>query len=169
MRSIIRGIPPRSGDRIFPQPNKCSDSPPARRFFSGGVVHTSTAQLARDFAAAVASPDLPSGFGCVGFVRLIRLVSDVRSGRVRGFFNRVSLRGGCCGVGGFVASAGFVARGFFGVGLGLCRERRTPAELGGRVSAGVVPRWGVLGLVVGWWYFAACGVGGEVERGEHLG
>ena len=53
-------------------------SPPI--FFSGGVVHTSTAQLARDFAAAVASPDLPSGFGCVGFVRLIRLVSDVRFG-----------------------------------------------------------------------------------------
>ena len=119
MRSIIRGIPPRSGDRIFPQPNKCSDSPPARRFFSGGVVHTSTAQLARDFAAAVASPDLPSCFGCVGFVRLIRLVSDVRSDRVRGFFNRVSLRGGCCGVGGFVASAGFVARGFLGLGWGV--------------------------------------------------
>ena len=47
-------------------------------FFSGGVVQPNTAQVARDFAAAVAFPDLPSGFNGVAFVRLICLVPDVR-------------------------------------------------------------------------------------------
>ena len=48
MRSIIDGLPPRSGDRIFPKTEQVfglATSPP--NFFSGGVVHPNTAQLAR--------------------------------------------------------------------------------------------------------------------------
>ena len=51
---------------------------------------------------------------------------------------------------------------------GFSRERETPAELGGRVSAGVVCARGWLGLVVGWWYFSAGGVLLYIEVHERL-
>lgn len=74
-------------------------------------------------------------------------------------FNRVSLRGGCCGVGGFVACARIVARGFLGLGLVCAENAKRPPNSGGEFRRALLPRGGVLGLVVGWWYFAACGVG----------
>ena len=148
MRSIIHGLPPRSGARIFQSRTlvrTCHE--PADFFWRRSPTEHGT--TARDFAAAVMFPDLPSGFGGVGFVRLIRLVSDVRSGRGGRIFNRVSLLGCCCLI---------------------CAENgERPPNSGGEFRRALLPRGGVLGLVVGWWDFAAGGVGAQVEGGERLG
>ena len=70
MRSIIRGIPPRSGARIFSEPSNPSKHATSRaRFWRRSPSEYGT--TARDFTAAVMFPDLPSGFGCVGFGHLI--------------------------------------------------------------------------------------------------
>ena len=124
MRSIIHGLPPRSGDRIFPKTEQVfglATSPP---IFFGGVPQPNTAQLAR-FDWAQSSNPLSLAVSCGGVSPCNPLGwCELRSLRVLAECNRVSW-GGCW-------SADF------------CRERRTPAELGGRVSAGVVAaRWRV--------------------------
>lgn len=140
MRSIIHGLPPRSGDRIFPKTEQVfglATSPPIFFWRRSPTEHGTTC---RDFAAAVMFPDLPSGFGCVGFVRLIRFDSRRTAGRARGFSNRVSWSGCCCLI---------------------CAENgERPPNSGGEFRRALLPRGGVLGLVVGWWDFAAGGVGG---------
>lgn len=102
MRSIIRGLPPRSGARIFSETDtqtKLATSPP---IFFGRRCPTEHGTTRPRYRAAVASPDLPSGFWCVAFVCLIAFVGFLIMRNARGT-RGASFRGRCCrnGGGGF--------------------------------------------------------------------
>ena len=99
MRSIIRGIPPRSGDRIFSEPSNPSKHATSLADFFRRRCPSEYGTIRPRLRAAVAFPDLPSGFGCVVFVRLIGFDGFPRTGNARGA-RGASFRGRCCRNGG---------------------------------------------------------------------
>lgn len=99
MRSIIRGIPPRSGDRIFSEPSNPSKHATSLADFFWRRCPTEHGTTRPRHRAAVASPDLPSGFWCVAFVHLIAFDGFPRTRNARGA-RGASFRGRCCRNGG---------------------------------------------------------------------
>ena len=74
-------------------------------------------------------------------------------------FNRVSLRVVVAGRLGLSRLRGLWRVVFLRLGLVCAENAKRPPNSGGEFRRALLPRGGVLGLVVGWWYFAACGVG----------
>lgn len=140
MRSIIDGIPPRSGNRIFSEMRTSvrTRNEPAD-FFSGGVVQPNTAQLASLDRSPSSNPLSLAVCGVAFFSSNPLGWWVCVSGRVLLKFIRVSWVGCWC--------------------LISAENGERPPNSGGEFRRALLPRGGVLGLVVGWWYFAARGVG----------